>query len=52
MLVEMIYDNIDRKNKIIVGNITVNVLHTRAWLEIEQNGCQHKILPYVQYRYR
>ena len=52
MLAEIIYNNIKSKTNIIVGNITGNILHPHAPLAIEQNGCQHKIFPYVQYRYR
>ena len=52
MLAEIIYNNIKSKTNIIVGNITGNILHPHAPLAIEQNGCQHKILSYVQYRYR
>ena len=40
-------DNVDRKTKSIVGNITGDVVHPLARLLTEKNGCKHRILPYV-----
>ena len=46
-----LYDNINRKNNIIVDSITGDVLRPLAQQVIKQNGCKHRIFLYVQYRH-
>ena len=54
MLLEILFDKkiLISKTEIILGIITGYVLNLRAWLAIEQIGCEHKIFLFVQYRYQ
>ena len=52
MIKEMFYTINLSEKKIIVDNITGDVLRPLFWLVIEQNGCKHRILSYVKYRHR